>query len=138
MLTQKADLIFGAGYEETLRPSIEKIAGCPLIRMGGYSIFDYANSINSVFVELKSRRVKHDDYPTAIVGLNKIRVACEDPTKIYYFCFNYTDGLYYIKFDKTLFSSFESNKGYWRSDRDDCVNYAQNIVYIPVGLLTRF
>jgi len=137
MLTQKADLVFGTGLEESLKPSLEKIAGCPLTRLGGYSIFDYVNESGTVFVELKSRRIKHNDYQTAIVGLNKVRVACEDSSKAYYFCFNYTDGLYYIKFDKQLFDTFESNNNFWRSSRSDCVNYSQRIVNIPLNKLMR-
>ena len=138
MLTQKADLIFGTGHEEALKSSIEQIAGCPLNRLGGYNIFDYVNDNQTVFVELKSRRIKHNDYDTAIIGLNKVRVACTDPKKDYYFCFNYTDGLYYIKYDKALFSGFESNTQYLRSERNDCFNPAQNIIYVPVERLTRF
>lgn len=99
---------------------------------------DYTNLGRTIYVELKTRRIKHDQYPTAIIGLNKLKWCQRDPTKEYYFVFCYTDGLYYIKYDDTVFNEFERNLEYYRGERDDCINTAQSIVYIPSDLLQKF
>jgi hypothetical protein len=87
-------------------------------------------------VELKSRRIRHDKYPTALIGLNKVE-ACNDENKDYYFVYCYDDGVFYIKYDKETFLKFERNYEYRRGDRSDCYNYASKIVYIPVEKLVK-
>ena len=137
MATQSADLAFGTRNEDTIKNQIETIAGTPLIKQGGYSVMDYTNDAKTVYVELKTRRIKHDDYPTALIGANKIEF-CSDPTKNYYFVFCYSDGIYYIKYDDSLFNTFERSNNYYRGERADCINNAQSVFYIPIGRLTQY
>ena len=137
MATQSADLAFGTRNEDTIKNQIESIAGTPLIKQGGYSVMDYTNDAKTVYVELKTRRIKHDDYPTALIGANKIEF-CSDPTKNYYFVFCYSDGIYYIKYDDSLFNTFERSNNYYRGERADCINNAQSVFYIPIGRLTQY
>jgi hypothetical protein len=137
MLSQKDDLVFGAAFEHLRKNDIEKIVGTEIDWVGGYSTFDFKNKSQTVFIELKSRRIKHDDYPTAIIGLNKVR-ACADPTKSYWFFFNYTDGLYYIRYNESLFNTFRTMNNYMRGDRVGCLNTPQDIVHIPVENLTKY
>ena len=137
MATQSADLAFGTRNEDTIKNQIESIAGTPLIKQGGYSVMDYTNDAKTVYVELKTRRIKHDDYPTALIGANKIEF-CSDPTKNYFFVFCYSDGIYYIKYDASLFNTFERSDNYYRGERADCINNAQSVFYIPIGRLTQY
>lgn len=137
MATQSADLAFGTRNEDTIKNQIETIAGTPLIKQGGYSVMDYTNDAKTVYVELKTRRIKHDDYPTALIGANKIEF-CSDPTKNYFFVFCYSDGIYYIKYDASLFNTFERSDNYYRGERADCINNAQSVFYIPIGRLTQY
>lgn len=137
MATQSADLAFGTRNEDTIKNQIEAIAGTPLIKQGGYSVMDYTNDAKTVYVELKTRRIKHDDYPTALIGANKIEF-CSDPTKNYFFVFCYSDGIYYIKYDASLFNTFERSDNYYRGERADCINNAQSVFYIPIGRLTQY
>ena len=67
MATQSADLEFGTRNEDVIKNQIEAIVGTPLIKQGGYSIMDYTNDIKTIYVELKTRRIKHDAYPTALI-----------------------------------------------------------------------
>jgi hypothetical protein len=101
------------------------------------SVFDYNNRAKTIYVELKSRRIRHDEYSTALIGLNKIE-ACINPDVDYYFVYNYLDGIYYIKYDKTEFSAFEVDTSYQRSDRGDCLNKPSAVMYVPVKKLKRF
>lgn len=71
-------------FDINLEPSKERFA-----------LFDYNSKDTSV--ELKSRRVKHDQYPDTMIGINKVYCANKYPDKTFIFCFNFVDGLYYFK-----------------------------------------
>ena len=137
MATKSADLAFGTKNEDVIKAQIESIAGTPLIKQGGYSVMDYTNDTKNVYVELKTRRIKHDAYPTALIGANKIEF-CSDPTKNYYFVFCYSDGIYYIKYDASVFNTFERSDNYYRGERSDCYNPAQSVFYIPIERLVKY
>lgn len=137
MATQSADLAFGTRNEDNIKNQIEGLVGEPLIKQGGYAVMDYTNNTNTLYVELKTRRIRHDSYPTALIGANKIAF-CSDPSKSYYFVFCYSDGIYYIKYDKELFDGFDRCDNYYRGERNDCINYAQSVIYIPIGRLTQY
>jgi hypothetical protein len=133
--TQADDLKYGMSMERRTKSRIEQLVGEEIILGGGYNTFDYHNKTKTVYVELKSRRICHDDYPTAIIGKNKVDF-CTDPSKEYYFVYNYNDGIYYIKYDKELFDTFEVKRDYIRGDRIGCPGRANDVVYIPVSHLT--
>lgn len=135
MATQVADLAFGTRSEDLIKNQIECIVKTPLTKLGGYSIMDYSNETNTLYVELKTRRIRHDAYATALIGANKIAF-CNDPSKEYYFVFCYSDGIYYIKYDKKLFDTFERRDDYYRGERSDCYNPVQSVVYIPISKLS--
>ena len=62
------------------------------------SKFDFQG--DGTIVELKSRTCRHNQYETTCIGVCKIRYAklhCHESD--FYFVFNYTDGLYYWKYD---------------------------------------
>jgi hypothetical protein len=108
-----------------------------LERKGGYAVFDFENPSKTVFVELKSRRIKHDTYDTAIIGLNKIAF-CELVSDVeYWIAFCYTDGVYIIKYDKELFDTFDVRRDYVRGVRNDVLNKPQTVALIPINLLTK-
>lgn len=52
--------------------------------------------------EIKSRRNTHDKYPTTIIPVDKTTVSGR-----LVFVFNFTDGLYYIVYDKQQFDRYE-------------------------------
>ena len=136
MVSQKEDLKFGTASEQNNKAAVEALAVEPMIWRGGYSLFDYCNKECTIYVELKTRRIAHDDYGTALIGKNKVDFCCDD-TKKYYFMFSYTDGNYFIKYSKDLFNSFDTNDSYKRGERNDCVNRADYIMLIPTELLVK-
>lgn len=135
--TQRNDLVFGYASEAVNRAIIEQFLDTMLEKTEDYSVMDWADKSKTVYVELKTRRIKHDAYPTALIGANKVAF-CSDPNKEYYFCYSYLDGLYYIKYNAALFAAFERDDNYQRSYRPDASNNASKVVFIPVNLLTRF
>jgi hypothetical protein len=138
MPSQREDLTYGTTNETTVLDKLQTFFGQTLQRQGGYEVMDYTNPGRTIYVELKTRRIRHDQYPTAIIGLNKVMWCQKDPSKEYYFVFCYTDGIYSIKYDPLVFNNFQRNLEYYRGERDDCINHAQSIVYIPSHLLQKF
>jgi len=116
-------------------PKIEELVGEAVARQGGYNIMDYTNASKTIYAELKTRNISSTRYLTAMVGKNKVEF-CNDPTKTYYFVFCYTDGVFYIKYDKDLFATFYEENDFMRGERADCVNRPQRIVHIPRSKLT--
>ncbi len=74
-------------FDNTLEPAKERFA-----------LFDFNSKDTSV--ELKSRRVNHNQYKDTMIGINKIYCANKYPDKSFIFCFNFLDGLYYFKHSK--------------------------------------
>jgi hypothetical protein len=93
------------------------------------ALFDYEGE--KICVELKTRRNAYNKYPTTMIGINKLEY-CEDKDKDFYFCFSFTDGLYYWKYDKNDLEKISYSKG-GRRDRGryEIKNYA----YIPIEML---
>jgi hypothetical protein len=136
MATQKADLTYGLMSEAVVIDLLQKHFGTSFTHNGGYATFDFTSINGDIEVELKSRRICHDQYDTAIIGFNKV-LYCKNPAKKYYFAFLYTDGLYIVQHKADLFNTFTRNQTYYRGGRLDCSNSPQHIVNIPVQHLQK-
>lgn len=75
----------------------------------------------------QSRNVNYDMYETTIIPADKI-------CKI--FLFNFRDGLYYIKYRKSKFDTFE-RKIFVRNQRDDYNDIPKEYIYIPINKLKK-
>ena len=129
MASLSNDLSFGKKSELSCKDKLDKFFATNLIHRGGFSTFDYDNGSN-IFVELKTRRIPHNMYPTAIIGANKVQAASKNPDNTYWFVYQYSDGLYGIKYDKEKFSKFQHCE-YSRGERADYHNYPQDCYFIP-------
>ena len=79
-----------------------------------YAPFDFESE--HYVIELKSRRCAKDTYPTSMVNCNKIR-KMELEKRLCFIVFNYTDGVYFWKYDsKEALKAIEYKKG-GRTDR---------------------
>ncbi len=87
---------------------------------------------DTAIYEMKSRNVSSNTYIDVMIGYNKIQPIC----KPQYFLFNFTDGLFYIKYDEQVFMDFEL-KLFKREGRTDCNDKPQVVCHIPVKNLTR-
>lgn len=135
--TQKNDIAFGTKSEENNLDILQTFLDTQLERKGGYAVFDFENPTKTIFVELKSRRIKHDTYDTAIIGFNKVAFAnhFDDGTQ-FWFAFCYTDGVFVIKYSREQFDAYEVRDDYVRGARNDTTNKPQKIVMIPIADLT--
>jgi len=96
-LIYQADQLYGQEKEKELLPLLSKYFNFNLKPKHKYFVFDY--ECDTAFIELKSRRGIRTEYPTTIVGKNKIDYA-DKCNKDVYFVFNFSDGLFYWKYDK--------------------------------------
>jgi hypothetical protein len=136
-MSQKNDIAFGTASEMTNHDLLQLYLDTKLERKGGYAVFDFENPNKTIFVELKSRRIKHDAYDTAIIGLNKVAFSDHLPEAEFWFAFCYSDGLYVIKYDKEVFDTLEVCHDYIRGPRTDAHNRPSSVVFIPISLLTK-
>ena len=90
-----------------------------------YSKSDFKG--NNYYYEMKSRKIRHDLYPTFMFSTDKIR---EKLIMIY--C--YIDGLFYIEYNEELFNKFRKEK-FRRNDRTDKIDYDKEIIYVPIEYL---
>jgi hypothetical protein len=125
-----ADRKFGNTEEELNLPIISKFLNLELKKTNKYFVFDFES--DTVYVELKSRRNAKAQYPTTIVGKNKLDYA-ETCGKDVFFFFKFTDGLYYWKYDKSMIGDKIKIARGGRRDRFriEMKEYG----YIPVELL---
>jgi len=91
----KSDLEFGLTAEIDVKGILENKFG-KLKKLGKYHPFDFEN--NEYLIELKSRRINHNHYPTAMINLSKLEKT-NNIKKNRIIAFNYMDGIYYWKVD---------------------------------------
>jgi hypothetical protein len=137
-MLKKEDIEMGNKNESETIDVIDKTLETTLIKdEDKFSIFDWHNKDKTIFVELKSRRLYKDKYPTTMIGTNKIKF-CNDTIKSYYFFFKFFDGLYYIKYDKDLFKDFDIKYNVKINYRNDVnKNEFRDFIYIPVNKLLK-
>jgi hypothetical protein len=137
MKTQADDLKFGDRKEIEILPLLRTLphpnAKDLAKQSDKYAVMDYCDATQSVFAELKSRRIPHNRYPTAIIGWNKIREAKRrsESGSSSFFVWSYSDGVYYLPYETKLFDTFQHEEDYQRGERSDCLNGGQHIVLIP-------
>jgi hypothetical protein len=123
---KREDLKFGFQSEDDLLDDLERHFGCELRKTTQYHPFDFESTEKRILIELKSRRIKHDQFPDLMIGGNKIKygntMIKNKDYKIYYI-FKCLDGVYgyeYLK-DTKLRSDINGNKR--RNDKCYLVNY---------------
>jgi len=129
---KKTDVIAGHKNELILKEVIEIFFNVQLFQTDAYHPFDFRDG-NKIFYEVKTRNVKHNKYPTTMVGQNKIEAANLSDRDVY-FIFGFTDGNYYFKYNRNVNSGLSVSIG-GRNDRgrEEYKPYC----WIPINMLTR-
>ena len=96
-----------------------------------YASFDFHNEDKSMYLELKSRKINKNQYPTTVISQLKIDSIIKEniQTRKYYFVFKYLDALCYIEYDKEVFKDFKVDDTYLQR------GYKEKVCYIPVNKL---
>ena len=94
---KELDLSIGMRGEENCKPLLEIYFSQKLFFTKPYHPYDYF--FENSFIELKTRRVRHDCYKTTIIPYHKIKRMREGIN--YYFAFSFVgDGLYIFRYDE--------------------------------------
>jgi len=136
-MQKSEDLNYGLFSEEKVEPMIEeyfneKVMNTKLTR-GKWCAYDYETVDRQTRYELKTRRIKHNAYPTILINKSKITKGSSDGARLI-LLFLFEDGLYYIKYDSFIFSTFE--EGDFIRYRDGHEEKSK-VVHIPIKHLTR-
>jgi hypothetical protein len=125
----KKDYVFGKAQEDEVLLKIQNKFNDNIVKSSSkFEKYDYKG--DKYYYELKSRNNKYNAYPTTLIDISKV----VGDNMI--FLFNFTDGLYYIKYDKTLFDTFEC-KEFVRHKRYDFIDKPKPYYYIPIDKLTK-
>ena len=134
--SKSQDLMFGLKSEENIKSTLEQFFGCGLKKTDKYASMDFVNEPKTIYIELKTRRIRHNQYPTALIGKNKVDF-CEKSNAKCYFVYVYVDGVFYIEYKKELFDTFECSP-YQRGMREGGIQPLQDYIFIPHEQLTLF
>lgn len=125
--TLKNDLHFGKKCEQKILPVITKFFNDEIeMSKNQYSTYDFIGK--KYIYELKSRTNKYLDFDTTLIPEKKILNRKNDNI---IFLFYFTDGLYYIKFDKKKFNIYKKDL-FCRNARIDYNDMPSLYYYIPV------
>lgn len=92
---------FGTDNELKMLPIIQSYFGTSIKKSDyKYSKYDFYDTETSFLFELKTRKINHNTYSTALI--NKCKMIY--PKFIIIFC--YLDGIFYIQYNKKLFDEF--------------------------------
>lgn len=123
------DCKYGNEKELIILPIINKYFNRNIIKLTDkYSKYDYEDAIYKY--ELKSRTNNYNKYPTTLIACDKLT-----NNKII-FLFNFTDGLYYIEYDRKLFSKFDK-KPFVRNYREGTTDIKKDYLFIPIEYLKK-
>jgi hypothetical protein len=125
------DYLFGITQENSVSNKIELYFNDILTPTSRYCKYDFKGS--KYLYELKSRNNKYSQFPTTLIAKDKV---LDNPELPQVFIFNFTDGLYYIKYDKIVFDGFDC-LDFKRRARDDKVDIEKLYYYIPIINLTK-
>ena len=113
-------------------PFLKKFSKHTLVWMDDvYAPWDFEAS--DVVIEHKNRFVDSDTYKTAMIKYLKVQRA-EKEQRTSYFVFRYTNGIFYIKYKKSLFDTFHTDVKKIEN-RSDYTEKEEKRIYIPIPLL---
>ena len=96
-----SDFKFGTEQEDIVLPKIQNFFKREICKSEGrYAKSDFYD--DEYYYEMKSRTIAYQKYPTTMITEDKFR----DDKKLI-LLFNFTDGLYYIEYDKEKFEKYE-------------------------------
>jgi hypothetical protein len=131
---KQQDLKTGFDTEAEVFAKLKTLPYCEDLELiSGYSIIDGKGA--NAELELKSRRIVHNEYPTAIIGCNKIDAFSKNGKLHNYVCWKYNDGIFYLKINLDHFKN-RYKKGVQRVERDGKVEYS-DCFYIPYNVLSK-
>ena len=135
MRTRVEDVATGKQNEATIKHKLETFFNTVLTKdTNEYAPLDFYNEDKTIFCETKRRFIKHNQYPTVMIGKHKID-SCTEPNAKYYFTWVYNDGIYFIEYNKDKFNGYE-RRMFARNDRADHIQQDAEHYFIPISDLS--
>ena len=128
------DYNFGKSKEAEALPIIKKYFNDDTIyqTVERFNPYDYIGK-DAVY-DIKSRTNTYNKYPTTIIKCYHLDKKPEDKDLI--FLFYFTDGLYYIKYDRELFKTFDISE-LVRCKRAGITDYKEYHILVPINKLIK-
>lgn len=120
--------------EQRAKPHLEKVWG-KMEKLHSTHTFDFDGG--SFFVEIKSRENEYLKYPTTLLPYHKTQEMEHYPGKKLYCVFIFTDGTYYIEYDKSVFDTFQVEQNFVCHKRQDKIDRPSPHIHIPICRLTK-
>ena len=125
----KNDYNLGINKENEILPVLKEFFNRDIIKNNNtYSKYDFED--HKYKYELKYRRNNYNAFNTTIIAVDKII----EHKQIFIFAF--TDGVYYIKYRKSKFDTFET-KPFLRNKRTDYNDIKKDYIFIPIEKLKK-
>ncbi len=133
MSKKQQDLDFGISKETELLETIRSLPFCEDVVKTTcmYDFIDFESE--TTFCELKSRRIKHNQFDTALIGCNKITKMKRNGKQYNYLVWNYLDGIFYLKYDPNTFTFPVEEQKVWRDGKCEI----SPVHKIPYQILTK-
>lgn len=130
---RKSDKLFGNQKEEEAFVVLKRVLGISnLMRCNKWFVMDFKS--DDCYIELKGRRCSSTQYKDTMVGKNKVDYA-DTCGKDVYFCFSFSDGLFYWKYDR---EEIGRNVRFGRGGRNDRgAPEFKEYAFINTSLLTK-
>jgi hypothetical protein len=125
------DYKYGMTQEARILKTIKHFWNNPNIQKSSdkYSTYDFFDG--QTYYELKSRKCSSKNYNTTMLPSGKLYSKCEQV-----FLFDFTDGLYYIRYNPDEFANFE-RRMFESEDRIGMKGNNREYVFIPINRLIR-
>ena len=115
MKSFRNELKVGLANEDIVKKELEREWGIKLNHRSKYDVFDYDTEEKDIFIEVKSRNIKHNEYDTALIGYNKIQRGLElqelNKDCQVYFVWKYKDGIFFVKLGDFEYEVNEFTRG---------------------------
>lgn len=124
----ETDYQWGKRREIECLPKIKEFFNNPEIKITKktYSPYDYW-APGKLRIELKSRTNSRTAYNCTLISLTKVEYAKKHPKNQSYFVFDFSNGIYWVKYDEKLFDDFKITKKIRRDRGKNEINYYVNI-----------
>lgn len=134
MRSQREDLLLGLSSEQRVKDTLSSAFNDTLKKTTTFHPMDYEGC--GCWIEIKTRpNCTVNTYPTFMLSYNKIQFADKSDRPVY-IVYVLKDAIYYIQYEKELFSTFEVSS-FQRTGRCDANDLSQSVIYIPTKELKK-
>ena len=128
------DLKFGLESEKQLKPIIEKLFNTKFNFTHQKHYWDFIDVDHKIYIELKTRRIKHNQYKSLYFSYAKKKFIDKNPNYDYYIFYKCLDGIYYFKYEENkIFMSYGGRIDRGKNEYKKLCNvYTKNLIKVLI------